>query len=355
VLAEVFGVCQTDLAGATATVELGIAGNTAALIAQTEAEWTECVSAQQRLVAAQDAAKRRAAETKEDEAETQHAKTDAAAALSVLQSQINTKREQHKAVMAKVKALRENVDDSEVEYRRRLNRNRAWLRNYPNVQRAYTEDMTVLQMAQRALGRDGIPALVSALLCPRLNASAAYYAHLLADGAVQVKFSMDAEELVVAIDNPTGGEHVTDQSAGELRTAGLITTLALRDSVQANVLFLDEMSLGLDALGAQELARGVNALRTRFQAIFVTSHDPYVLNGLEDYTLLEVRKRNGISTISTGVSTADCQAPGAEAKVSGQSAEGREGGKRQADTGKQVRQGTRRTQPKQVHTEGGQA
>jgi len=35
VLVEVFGVCQTDLAGAGATVELGIAGNTAALIAQT--------------------------------------------------------------------------------------------------------------------------------------------------------------------------------------------------------------------------------------------------------------------------------------------------------------------------------
>jgi len=35
VLVQVFGVCQLDLAGAGATVELGIAGATAALIAQT--------------------------------------------------------------------------------------------------------------------------------------------------------------------------------------------------------------------------------------------------------------------------------------------------------------------------------
>lgn len=35
VFAQVFGVCQTDLAGAGATVEVGISGNTAALIAQT--------------------------------------------------------------------------------------------------------------------------------------------------------------------------------------------------------------------------------------------------------------------------------------------------------------------------------
>lgn len=39
VLVQVFGVCQTSLASAhsTATIELGIAGNTAALIAQTNA------------------------------------------------------------------------------------------------------------------------------------------------------------------------------------------------------------------------------------------------------------------------------------------------------------------------------
>lgn len=37
VLVKVFGVCETDLAGATATLEVGIAGNTAGLIAQSTA------------------------------------------------------------------------------------------------------------------------------------------------------------------------------------------------------------------------------------------------------------------------------------------------------------------------------
>lgn len=37
VVADVFAVCTTNLAGALATVEVGIAGNTAALIAQTTA------------------------------------------------------------------------------------------------------------------------------------------------------------------------------------------------------------------------------------------------------------------------------------------------------------------------------
>lgn len=35
VLVHIFGVCQTSLTGDTATIELGISGNTAALIAQT--------------------------------------------------------------------------------------------------------------------------------------------------------------------------------------------------------------------------------------------------------------------------------------------------------------------------------
>lgn len=37
VFVHIFGLCTTDLAGAAATIELGIAGNTAALIAQTTA------------------------------------------------------------------------------------------------------------------------------------------------------------------------------------------------------------------------------------------------------------------------------------------------------------------------------
>lgn len=37
VLVRVFGICTVDLAGATATIELGVTGNTAALIAQSTA------------------------------------------------------------------------------------------------------------------------------------------------------------------------------------------------------------------------------------------------------------------------------------------------------------------------------
>lgn len=37
VLVRIYGVCTTDLAGATATLEVGVTGNTAALIAQTTA------------------------------------------------------------------------------------------------------------------------------------------------------------------------------------------------------------------------------------------------------------------------------------------------------------------------------
>lgn len=37
VFAQIFGVCQTDMAGVGSTIELGIAGNTAALIAQSTA------------------------------------------------------------------------------------------------------------------------------------------------------------------------------------------------------------------------------------------------------------------------------------------------------------------------------
>lgn len=241
----------------------------------------------------------------------------------VLDYAIGEKRTAYKAALQAAENFRTQQHGNETEYINKLRRCRAYLRNFPHFRATLDKDMAVLQMAIRALNRDGIPAMMAALLCPRLNASATHYAHLLGDGTINVVFSMDGDELAVDVANPTGGESVRDQSAGELRMAALVTTLALRDSVRSNVLFLDEMSLGLDALSARELARGITQLKDRFASIFVTSHDPYVLNGLEDYTTIEVRKQNGISKVTTGIHTADRTAPEAQDDVQGQGGEGR--------------------------------
>lgn len=270
-------------------------------------------------------------------------KADALAALvsegNTLTYAIQEKRRDYLGAKQAADAAKETEHGDETEYQRKLRRCQAYLRNFPHFRAELDADMAVLQMALRALGRDGIPAMVASLLCPRLNASAAHYSHLLGDGTIGVAFTMDADGLAVEVVNPTGGESVKDQSTGELRIAALITTLALRDNVRSNVLFLDEMSLGLDSLSARELARGVTQLKERFPAIFITSHDPYVLNGLEDYGTIEIRKKDGISKVTTGVHTVDRGAPQAQEAI--QSAGG---GGRASNAGSGAGKGTQEGQ-----------
>ncbi len=224
---------------------------------------------------------------------------------------------QQAAAVAKAAELRSGQRADEGQYKVKVLRSQAYLRNFPRMRQAFDEDLGVLNLAARALSRDGIPSLVASMLCPRLNQSAAYYSRVLGDGAISVEFVMDGEDLMVQMQNPMGGENVKDQSAGELRIAALITTLALRDSVRTNVLFLDEMSLGLDGAGARDLARGISQMGERFPSIFITSHDANVMNGLQDYTTIEVVKENGISRVqdSPGLLTAHSGAQATEGQL----------------------------------------
>lgn len=276
-----------------------------------------------------------------------------ASAAGVLDYAIAEKAAAFRAALKRAETARQREHGDETEYTRKLSRARRYLRNYEHFAEALAYDESLLQMAARSLSRDGVPAMVSTLLCPRLNASAAHYAHLIADGTIGVNFEMDEDELTVSVHNPTGGESVRDQSAGELRIAALVTTLALLDFMRVNVLFLDEMSLGLDAEAARELARGVSQLKHRFPTIFITSHDPYVLNGLEDYTLIEVRKKDGISRVTTGVCSADREAPEPQSYVPRKSREGRASDARKASTRPTARSECKgRQQPDQVHAKG---
>lgn len=154
------------------------------------------------------------------------------------------------------------------------------------------------QEAEAALHRNGIPAMLASLLCPQLNAAAQHYSRMISDGAVQVSFAIEGDSLMVEVENLTGGERVVDQSNGELRLAGLITTLALRSAVHSNVLFLDEMELGLDSVGAKELAYGIQALRSEFDTIYLASHNQALVGGLTNYEEVKITKENGVSRVA---------------------------------------------------------
>ena len=157
-----------------------------------------------------------------------------------------------------------------------------------------------LYVAAKVLARDGLPAYLSQLLCPKLNAAADYFSDLFTDSEIQVRFSIDNGQVMVDVINPYGGEGIKDQSMGERRIAALITSFALREvSHKSNILILDEPGDGLDPESRSAFAKGLKKL-SGFGTVFVVTHDSNMAAELADVRQLRVEKREGSSVLKSG-------------------------------------------------------
>ena len=161
----------------------------------------------------------------------------------------------------------------------------------------FQEHEQFLHTAAKVLARDGLPAYLSQLLCPKLNVAADYFSELFTDSEIQVRFSIDNGQVMVDIINPYGGEGIKDQSMGERRIAALITSFALREvSHKSNILILDEPGDGLDPESRRAFANGLKKL-SGFGAVFVVTHDSNMAAELADVRQLRVEKREGSSVL----------------------------------------------------------
>lgn len=161
----------------------------------------------------------------------------------------------------------------------------------------------LLEYAQKALHRSGMPLYLAASLCPLLNRMAREYSELFCGGKLTVQFSVVDGEFIVEVINPSGSESTEGQSVGERATAGVIAAFAVREAApRTNVLIMDEPGHGLDPVGCKDFARGLIRLRNtgRFDTIIVTTHSPIiesVLVGEEGVSIWTVRKKNGIAVL----------------------------------------------------------
>jgi DNA repair exonuclease SbcCD ATPase subunit len=161
-------------------------------------------------------------------------------------------------------------------------------------------DGEMLDYAQKACSRSGMPLLLCAQLCPVLNAAAVRYAEIFFDGKQQVRFAAGAENFGVAILNPSGSSTIVGQSDGEAAMAGLVTAFALREAApQTNVLILDEPANGLDPEGVRSFARGLLALKRKFSTILVTTHNAALAGILEEEKTWTVVKEQGVSRLES--------------------------------------------------------
>jgi DNA repair exonuclease SbcCD ATPase subunit/DNA repair exonuclease SbcCD nuclease subunit len=138
----------------------------------------------------------------------------------------------------------------------------------------------ICTLVRDALSPKGIPSYLVQNLVPRLN-QAVCRLYTILDPPVSVDFYAEDESLKVRIAAIHGGRALNEVSNGQKQLASVMVTLALRSLVDSNVLFLDELEIGLDAENCQKLAELVNSLKEYYPCIIVASHNPRLLEYLE--------------------------------------------------------------------------
>lgn len=164
---------------------------------------------------------------------------------------------------------------------------------------ATRDEKRFIEACARVVGRDGLPAYLCAVVAPQLNAAAARYSEIFSDGEIGLEFQISDGEIDVQICNLHGGRRVKDQSAGEMRMAGIISAFAFRDAlVGHNILILDEPGDGLDPTNAAVFARALNKIKERFEHVLIISHNAAILANLEPDFHVQITKKDRTSTIN---------------------------------------------------------
>lgn len=163
----------------------------------------------------------------------------------------------------------------------------------------YESEFKFLDFCLKAVGRDGVRVHLMERICPALDEAVEMYAEIFSQDGPRPRFVIDGEDLTLAIDNPDGGETLTDQSRGERSLISLITALALRDVFSPfDLLIFDEPGDGLDEKNARQFAIGLTKLSSRFRSVFLTSHNKSLLEELSPDRIVTVTKQHGTSNLN---------------------------------------------------------
>ncbi len=215
-----------------------------------------------------------------------------------IQKSIDTFREnlaKRKAQADERKRLQAIVTDQELRVRQ-LERT---LSIHRRALMAYQEERLFLETCSYAVSRNGLPAFLCSLVAPQLNEAAVRYSQIFSEGEIGLQFEIADGDIDVNICNLHGGKGFKDQSDGETVIAAAISAFSFREVlVGLNILVLDEPGNGLDSENAARFAKGLNQIKDRFGSLFVITHNPYILAGLEPDYHLEVVKKNGISVVN---------------------------------------------------------
>ena len=158
---------------------------------------------------------------------------------------------------------------------------------------------------EKAFGDDGIRKMIIDKIIPSLNDRIAYWLQFLLDNRITLKFDSSLDVTIER--NPVNGNPFVYNalSRGEKRKLNLAISQAfsyitlLSRGSQPSVLFLDEVGGGnIDANGIPGVYSMICELSKERQ-VFVTTHDQNLLNLLQGFENIVLRKKDGVTKIMT--------------------------------------------------------
>lgn len=153
-----------------------------------------------------------------------------------------------------------------------------------------------------AFGDSGIRKFIIDGIIPALNSKVEYWMQFLIDGKIKLQFNNELEEKIER--NPSDGDPFVyyAMSGGERRRLNLAVSQAfayvmmLNSGMCPNLVFLDEVTTNIDQIGVVGVYNMIVEL-AKDRQVFITTHDQNLLDMLEGCELINLEKRNGLTSL----------------------------------------------------------
>jgi DNA repair exonuclease SbcCD ATPase subunit len=153
-------------------------------------------------------------------------------------------------------------------------------------------------------GDKGIRSFIIDEKLPALNARINYWLQFLIENKLQLKFDKEFEPTIER--NPVDGDPFvySATSGGERRRINLSISQAfgyitmMSADIFVNMISLDEVALNVDLQGVHGIYKMINEL-ARDRQVLVTTHDPNLLDLLDNCDVINVVKKDGFTTLAS--------------------------------------------------------
>lgn len=154
-----------------------------------------------------------------------------------------------------------------------------------------------------AFGDSGIRKYIIDEIIPALNKNIEYWLNILIDNKLEISFNNELEEKITKYPSD-GNPFIYDVlSNGQRRRINLALSqsfahvMSLNTGRSPSLIFLDEVTTNIDPSGVEGIYKVICELSKEKQ-VFVTTHDQYLLELLSGCQEINLKMKNGISTLS---------------------------------------------------------